>query len=115
MHPDISTIMPAHTGLRITLLPLRIPDDVHGNGKDWDVFTVMGTTDENGRPATHAVSLAVKATKSQMRELLQKTRGRYVSVEGVFGPEERDATGQERFRRVFCKVADIKILGAIPL
>lgn len=110
MYPDISQIMPARTGLRVTLLPLQIPAEVHGNGKEWDVFALIGTEDENGRPTTHAVSLAVTATKRQMREMLEKTRGRYVSVEGVFGPEERDATGQDVFRRVFCKATDVKIL-----
>ena len=114
MHPDISQIMPARTGLRVTLLPLRLPDEVHGNGKEWDVFTVLGTEDENGCPTKHAVSLAVTATKRQIRELLEKARGRYVSVEGVFGPEERDTTGQDRFRRVFCRVKDIKIISAGP-
>lgn len=115
MYPDISKSMPARTGLRVTLLPLRIADKVYGNGKDWDVFALIGTEDENGRPTAHAVSLAVKATKRQMRELLEKTRDKYVSVEGVFGPEERDATGKDVFRRVFCKVADIKILRSLPL
>lgn len=115
MHPDISRILPARTGLRVTLMPLQLPDVCHGNGKEWDMFTVMGAEDENGRPTTYAVSLAVKATKRQMREMLEKTRGRYVSVEGVFGPEERDTTGKDVFRRLFCKVRDIKTLSATLL
>lgn len=114
MHPDISQIMPARTGLRVTLLPLQLPDEVHGNGKEWDVFTVLGAEDEDGRLTKYAVSLAVKATKRQIREVLEKARGRHISVEGVFGPEERDTTGQDRFRRVFCKAEDIKILSTVP-
>jgi hypothetical protein len=113
MHPDFSQSIPVvRTGLRVTLMPLRLPDTAHGNGKDWDVFTVIGMEDENGCPTAHAVSLAVKATKRQIRDLLKKAQGKQVLVEGVMGPEERDSTGQDVFRRVFCKAQDIKILGA---
>lgn len=112
MYPDFSQVMPARTGLRVTLLPVRLPDRAHGNGKDWDIFAVIGTEDEHENLTAHAVSLAVKATKREIRDLLERAQGKHVCIEGVMGPEERDSTGQDVFRRVFCKAKDIKILGA---
>lgn len=96
MYPDISQIMPARTGLRVTLSPLQIPAEVHGNGKEWDVFTLIGTEDENGRPTTHAVSLAVTATKRQMREMLEKNARKICKRRGCVWPRRTRCHGTRR-------------------
>lgn len=110
MYPDVSKMLPARKGMSVTLVPVALSTVAHGNGKDWDLYGVMGAEDENGLPTAYAVSLAVKATKRQIRTLLQNAEDRYVMIRGRFGPEERDSSGAEVFRRVFCKPADIVVV-----
>jgi hypothetical protein len=114
-HPDISRAGIARTGLRVHLTPVRLSSVIYGNGKDWDLFGVIGMVDESGEVRPHAVSLAVKATKRQMRELVQRAEGRYMMVSGKYGPEERSPDGLDVFRRVYCTVADIRVLANTPI
>ena len=100
MRPDISRKMSAHTGMRVTLACVRLADTAHGNGKDWDVFARAGKS---------LGSFAVRGTKKQLLKLLETAQNRDVLVTGVFGPEERDLSGEEVFRRIFCSVDDFKV------
>jgi hypothetical protein len=112
LHPDVSRLTPiARTGLRITVMPVRLATTAHGNGRDWDLFGVVGAKGDDGEQQTYAVSLAVKATKREIRDLLETAEGRYVMVEGVYGALEHSEDGLDVFRRIHCKAKDVKVLG----
>lgn len=110
MHPDITKAIPSNTGMKVVLMPVRLAAQAHGNGKDWDVFAVMGVPDENDHVVPHAISLALRGTKRQIKDLLKKADGRHVSVSGVFGKIEHGNTGAEYFRRIHTTIKDIKII-----
>lgn len=110
MYPDITKTIPSHTGMKVILMPVRLADKAHGNGKDWDIFAVMDVPDENDHVVPHAISIAIRGTKRQIKDLLKKADGRQVSVSGVFGKIEHGNMGIECFRRVHTTLKDIEII-----
>jgi hypothetical protein len=110
MYPDITKAIPSNDGMKVILTSVRLSPQAHGNGKEWDLFAVMGVPDENDRVVPHAISIATRGTKRQMKDLLKSADGKYVSVSGVFGAVEHSSSGSECFRRIYAKIKDIKII-----
>ncbi len=115
MLPDITTIFPSKTGMNVTLHNLTIVDHPIGDGWDWDVLGKLYTYDEDDPsiPAAVAVSIAVKGFQAVVASKL--SAGSVVSLSGKFGRFERSASGKEKFRRIFCDIKDIELLGQVPI
>lgn len=115
MMKDITSVSYSKTGMDVSVYNVLILHGPVGNGTDWDVFGCIYTKDDDDPsiPDRVAVSIAVKGIAEIVASKL--ARGSIVSVYGKYGKFEKSKSGREKFRRIFCDISNVRVLGQVPL
>lgn len=114
MWKDITTVVPSKTGMDVVLYNVLICSSPIGDGWNWDVLGCMQIDDEDDQLDLEyvAVSIAVKGFTPVVASKMSK--GSIVKLSGKFGKIEKSNSGRERFRRIFCDMKDVELLGRAP-